>query len=220
MFKSHWDFHIAGSGCVPLSPTLILLLFYPSIRLRRKQLTEQNYLRRRAAFKVSTGRQIVFSLYQQHNCFSFTSHWQNQEQSNLRLPQLSECLSMCSPSAPRWLKSTITVFCWWCFAFWKIEFYILAFKNPVHSVLSLPALVHIEAVAKCQLDVSVVWLLQFWHSAMQKALVHTGNSFLTSPHTLFCWKFFAVVFFPSPEALQMNHQHKSDSPYESFKQPS
>lgn len=41
-----------------------------------------------------------------------------------------------------------------------------------------------------------MWLLQFWHSAIQKSLVHTGNSFLTPPHTLFCWKFFAGFYFP------------------------
>lgn len=70
------------------------------------------------------------------------------------------------------------------------------FQNPVHSVLCLPALVNIVVAVKLQHGVSAGWLLQFWHSAMQKALVDRGNSFLTPSRTLSCWKFFTGYCFP------------------------
>lgn len=109
VFKGCWDSHIAVNGCVPACPNLCPspVLSQHGARKKKKQ-TGQNYLRSRASPQGHHGQTTCFSslpmttwLFQ----FHISKKNRNWEQNNMGLPWLSEWLSMCSLSAPRWRKA-------------------------------------------------------------------------------------------------------------------
>lgn len=146
MFKSHWDFHTAGSGCVPLSPTLIIFLFYPSIRLRRRN----KWLNRiisggeQPSRSAQVGNLLFLCMFQFH--ISLAKLGAEQCEAASAFWVLEQVFSLCSQVA---LKQN---HCLSLTMFWFLKDWILhpGFQKPSSQCSVFAALVHIEAVAKCQ----------------------------------------------------------------------